>query len=215
MAKGLTVKKKKWVQILAPKTFNEQIIGESYVGAPNDLVGRNVTVSLMQLTGEPQRQSVQASFKITGVRDGKAVTELLRFRILPHSAKKLVRRKRTKIADSFICELKDKKLVRIKPLVTTRGRVNSAISTSLRRLMRSYIAHAISKLDSEGFVKLVAQKKFQSGLSKQLRKIHPMGPCEVRHFEFVTPEKAKGALRILPPKIRSKPAVKKPAEQSA
>jgi len=58
MAKGAVktvIKKKKWVPIQAPKLFNEQIIGESLVGEAQELVGRRATVSLMTLTGDPQK----------------------------------------------------------------------------------------------------------------------------------------------------------------
>lgn len=217
MAKGLTVKKKKWVQIIAPKVFNEQVLGESYVSSVDNLVGRSLSVSLMQLTGEPQKQSVHVHFRITGAKEGKASAEVTAFKMLPSAAKKLVRRKRTKLADSFIVETKDKKLVRIKPLATTRGRVTSSLESALRKIMRSYIALAVSKLDAEGFVRLVVQKKFQSGMAKQMKKIHPMGPCVVRQFEFVAPEKAKNALRVLPPKVKKSPAKEgaKSAEQAA
>ncbi len=199
MAKSI-IKKKKWVQILAPKLFNEQVIGESYVGMADELVGRSVTVSLMALTGEPQRQTTHAAFKIVGVRDGKAVTELYAFKMLPSAAKKLVRRKRSKIADSFIVESKDNKLLRVKPLLTTRGRVSSSVLAALRRMMRAFVATSISKMTAEEFIRSIVQKKYQNMLVKQLKSIHPMGPCIIRHFEYVSAEKAKGALRILPSK---------------
>ncbi|RMD58185.1 hypothetical protein D6825_01750 [Candidatus Woesearchaeota archaeon] len=210
MAKGVAVKKKKWVSILAPAVFDFQELGESHVAAPEDLVGRNVSVSLMTLTGEPQRQSIHVKFKIVGMKDGKAATELVGLRMLASSAKKLVRRRRSKIADSFIVSLKDGTFVRIKPLVTTRGTVTSALLSDLRKRMRAYIAQYANKLDKDEFVRLVVQKKFQGGLARTLKKVHPMGPCDIREFLFVSKEQAKGKLRILPPKAPEKPS--EPAE---
>ena len=206
MAKGTTaaavvVKKKKWVAIRAPKLFNEQVIGESFVGEAQELVGRNVTVSLMVLTGDPQKQTVNVSFKITGVKDNAAFCELIGYQVLPSAAKKLMRRQRSKIDDSFIVETSDKKYIRVKPLIVTKGRTTHSVMASMRKLERAYIAKTISKMDFENFVKEVVQKKLQHGLGQLLRLLYPIGACEIRMLELIPAEKIKelGLKVTLPP----------------
>jgi len=200
-AAAVVIKKKKWVPIRAPKLFNEQIIGESFVGEVQELVGRHVTVSLMVLTGDPQKQTVNVSFKITGVVENAAVTELIGYQVLPSAAKKLMRRQRSKIDDSFIVETSDKKYIRVKPLIVTRGRTTRSVMASMRKLERAYIAKMISKMDFESFVRDVVQKKLQHGLNQLLRRLYPVGACEIRQLELIPSEKIKelGLKITLPP----------------
>jgi ribosomal protein S3AE len=206
MAKGTTaaaviVKKKKWVPIRAPKLFNEQVIGESYVGEAQELIGRHVTVSLMVLTGDPQKQTVNVSFKITGVKENAAFCELVGYQVIPSAAKKLMRRQRSKIDDSFIVETADKQYIRVKPLIVTRGRTTHSTMAAMRKLERAYIAKMISKMDFESFVRDVVLKKIQQGLGQLLRRLYPIGACEIRQLELIPTIKIKelGLKITLPP----------------
>jgi len=200
-AKAVVVKKKRWIPIRAPKLFNEQIIGESFVGEPKELVGRNVTVSLMVLTGDPQKQMTNVSFKITGMQENLVTSELIGYRLLPSAAKKLMRRSREKIEDSFIVETADKKLIRVKPLIITRGRTTGSVLATIQKLQRAYVAKAISQMDFESFVRDVVLKKIQHGLSQLLRRVYPVAICEIRQMEFIPTEKVKelGLKITLPP----------------
>ncbi len=206
MAKGtkaaaVVIKKKRWVPIFASKLFNEQVIGESYVGEPQELVGRSVTVSLMTLTGDPQKQSVNVSFDITGIVDNKVSTELVGYQIVPSSAKKMMRRQKSKIEDSFIVETSDKKLIRVKPIIVTRGRTTHNLLSTMRKLQRAYLAKMISKMDFESFVKDVVLKKIQHGLAQLLKRLYPVGACEIRQIELIPAGKVKelGLKITLPP----------------
>jgi len=204
MAKATTavvIKKKKWVQIVAPKLFNEQVLGESFVGEADELKGRSAKVSLMVLTNDPQKQAISVSFKVVGVENGRAVTEMTGYKLLPAAAKKLMRRRRSKIDDSFVIETKDKKVLRVKPMIVTRTRARGAVMAALRMLERAYIAKMVSQLDMENFVREVVQKKLQQGLGQALRKLCPVGVCEIRQFEIIPAEKVKelGIKIMLPP----------------
>ncbi len=203
VAKGATavvVKKKRWVKIQAPKLFSEQVIGESYVVDVKDLVGRHVTVSLMVLTGDPQKQSVHVSFKITGINNDMATTEIVGYTLLPSAAKKLMRRNRGKIEDSFMVESADKKVVLIKPLIITRGATSGSVLATMRKLERAYVSKMISKMDTDSIVRDIVQKKLQHGLGQLLRFLYPIGACEIRQFEFIPIEKVKElGLKLLTP----------------
>lgn len=200
-AKAVVIKKKRWIPIVASKLFNEQVIGESFVEEPEQLIGRTVSVSLMVLTNDPQKQTTTVSFKITGVNKGMAVSELIGYRIIPSAAKKMMRRSRSKIEDSFIVESADKKIIRVKPLIVTRSRTTNSVLASMFKLERAYIAKMISKMDFESFVRDVVTKKIQHGLSQLLRRLHPVGACEIRQMEFIPTEKVKelGLKVMLPP----------------
>lgn len=219
MAKGsaaVIVKKKKWVGILAPKLFNEQFIGESYVGDVQELVGRKVTVSLMILTNDPQKQTINVTFKIIGTKNDTAKTEFVGYKMLPAAAKKLMRRQRNKIEDSFIVESKDKKIIRIKSMLITRGKTTGSVLTAIRQLQKAYLAKTISQNDAEGLIREITQKKTQHGMYQLLKRLHPMAACEIKQLELIPHEKIKelGLKITLPPENMPEPS-KKAEKESA
>ena len=216
-AKAVIAKKKIWVPILAPKLFNEQLIGESFVEEPAQLMGRVATVSLMTLLGDPQKQTTSVSFKVTSVDKDAVRTEMIGYKLLPSAAKKMMRRRREKIDDSFIVETKDKKIIRIKPLIITRGRTTGSVLALMRKLEKAYIAKTISNSDFDMLVQDVVQKKLQHGLSQLLRHIYPLGACEIRQFELIAPEKIKelGLKITLPPEKIPEFKTEKKAEQES
>src|SRR3989344_735998 len=86
--KGKSIAKKKWVQIVAPIEFNNRIIGETYTNDPEVSLGKVATVSLSTITGDPQKQSIEAKFKLSKYSDGKIHTEFVRYKIVPSNLKK-------------------------------------------------------------------------------------------------------------------------------
>lgn len=212
------IKKKRWVAILAPKLFNEQLLGESFVEEPSNLVGRCVSVSLMTLTGDPQKQNVSVSFKIVSVQNDMVTTELTGYKLLPAAAKKMMRRKRNKIEDSFIVESADKKIIRVKPLIVTRGNTTGSVLATMQKLERAFIAKMISQSDVDSIIRDIVQKKLQSSLSQLLRRLYPVGACEIRMLEVIPVEKVKelGLKITLPPdKLPEVKAPKRREEQQA
>lgn len=215
MAKTSGIVKKKWVQIVAPELFGNQVIGESYVAEVEQLVGRHVAVSLMTLTNDPQKQSVTVSFRIVSIKDGKAMTELTGYKLGPAALKKMVRRRRDKVSDSFVVKTKDGKHVRIKPVAVTRGRASGGVLTSLRHFIRAYLARAIADTNLDALVMDIVGRKLQYGLQQQLHVIYPVGACDIRMFDIIAQDKLRdvGLKVILPP--QELPILRKKQEAQA
>jgi len=189
--KGPTVliKKKRWVPIIAPAMFNEREIGEIHVAEPKDAVGRKVSVSLMILTGDPQKQSFQVQFLVKDAVGEKLSTEILGWELLPSAARKLMRRNKSKIEDSFIVKTADEKTIRIKPIMVTRGRAKGGVVTALRHGLRDGIEKAAVKLSYEQLIKEFVMKKFQRSIADGLKKTYPIGIIEIRMFKLIEEKK--------------------------
>ena len=56
MAKAKVIKKE-WYPILAPKIFQNTVLGETYVYEPEQMVGKGITKNLMNLTNDVKRQN--------------------------------------------------------------------------------------------------------------------------------------------------------------
>ena len=66
---GAVKARKRWFDVLATKDFNETVIGETPALAPEQIVGRVISVNLMNITGNIKKQNINVKFKITGIRD--------------------------------------------------------------------------------------------------------------------------------------------------
>ncbi len=185
--KGATVlvQKKKWVTIVSPSVFNEKEIGEICLVETKNAIGRKVSVSLMALTGDPQKQSIQIQFLINGAVGEKLTTEVIGWELMPSAARKLMRRNRAKIEDSYIVQTEDGKKLRIKPVLIARGDAQGGVVTRLSHELKSGIEKTIAKIKYEQFIRDLVIKKFQRSLADSLKKIYPIALLEIRMFKLV------------------------------
>ncbi|RLE38441.1 hypothetical protein DRJ17_03955 [Candidatus Woesearchaeota archaeon] len=179
-------RKKVWYGILAPKLFNETHIGETYTSEINSVLGRHVKVNLANLTRNIKNQNINMLLKINDFRDNLFRTDVIGYEIIPTAIKKMVRRKRDKIDDSFICVTNDAVKIRIKPFLITRNKAYRSVRTALRKATREFLEKITAKKSYEEFVKFVVDHKLQSELGKSLHKITPVKNSEIRMFKIVS-----------------------------
>ena len=184
-------KKKNWYSIVAPKVFNEMIVGETSAVSPTDIVGRTVKSSLMTFTRNMKKQGVTVTLKLTGIQENKAMTEIDSYVTNPSSIKRLVRRRRDKIDDSFICKTKDNKLVRVKPMMLTRSNTSNSVLTSLRHVMRYMLIMNIMKLTYGQFVDSVLNDRLVKDVKKYVNVVYPVRMVSIRAFEIEENPKAR------------------------
>ena len=176
-------KKKSWIKILAPSMFRNKVIGETI--KRDKLVGKTIKVSLSNLIGDMKKQNINLGFVITNVKDDKAETEIYKYFLSVGYLKRLVRKIRNKIDDSFIAETKDKIKIKIKPVMITRGRTSKARLTAIRKLSRELLTKFVKENSFEDFIREAGSFRIQIKLKQTLRKIYPLGLYEIRYIEKV------------------------------
>ncbi len=191
---GVKVKKKIWVSLVAPKMFNEQIIGETPTYVATDIIGKVVSANLMTLTGDARKQSIITKLKIVDVKEGKAYTKLERYEMSPPSIKRLVRRKRERIDESLVYATKDGVKLRIKPFILTISLTRSSVVSELRKRLKMFLYKTIAQTTQEDVFRLVIENKLQKEIGMMLSKIYPIKNVEIRvmHIE-------KDDAKITPP----------------
>lgn len=198
MVKGKTsAEKKKWYEILAPRMFDERIIGETTASEPGKLIGKPVLLNLMVLTNDPRKQNINVKFVIDDVKEDKAITKVIGYYLSSSHLRRLMRRATTRVDDSVLVETSDNVRVRIKPFILTRQYVRGSVSTSMRNSMRNFILKQVRKNTYEKLVNGIVTTKFQRALSTYLKRIYPLRACEIKSMQM---EKEK--------KIVEKPKVK-------
>lgn len=185
----LVLKKKRWYAIIAPKIFREEQIGETYLADSASIIGKKIKASLMQITGDPKSQNTKLEFKIIGQHEGKILTETIGYELTVAAMKRMIRRGRTKIQDSFVMETSDNKKIRIKPVVVTRNKIMSGTKKELRRRMTAYIKENLSKNTFENIIREILSKKFQKTGNETLRKLCPIYNFDISKIRIIEGKK--------------------------
>jgi len=182
---GLKQKKKIWYEILAPREFHNLSVGETTAFNSDSLIGRTINLNLTNLTRDMKKQNMMVKFKIKEVKDGRALTELVGYNIVPSYVKRVVRTGRTKVDDSLEYITREKNKVRIKLLIVTRSIVKKSVVNSLRKESRKFLKEFTERQNYDVIVSFILSYGLQRKLKNHLRKISPLATCEIRVFEKI------------------------------
>jgi ribosomal protein S3AE len=211
MAKAKVIKKE-WYPILAPKIFQNAVLGETYVYEPEQIIGKGITKNLMSLTNDVKRQNININFEVADVKNGKAFTNIMGYYMVQSSIKRLVRRNIEKIDMSFSCKTSDNKNLQIKPLLITRAATTGSVATKIRKNAQDFLVKYISSISYDNFVNDLVTYKLQNSLRKEMNKIYPLRVCEIRSMEIVDLEKKQAESRA---KLGKREKPEKKAESKA
>ncbi|MGV8162342.1 MAG: hypothetical protein ACP5N2_03370 [Candidatus Nanoarchaeia archaeon] len=189
--KNIAIKKKKkiWLSVYSPEFLGNIFLGESHVYGKEDLVGKTLNLNLATITNDMKKQNINVSFRIIDVVDNKGQTKLTNYMLVPSYIKRLVRRKRDKIEDSFLAKTKDGRVVRVKPVAITNSDTYNSIISKVRLGMKALIKNALKEKTFEEFVTDLMSMKFQKEMKDKLNKIYPLKYVDVR--QILLEEKGK------------------------
>ena len=108
--------------------------------------------------------------------------------------KRLIRRGRTKVEDSIALKTKEGKIIRIKPLIITRGNTNKRVAHALREEARDFLSKYVSKQVFEQIIEDIVNNKLQRDMVLVLKKIYPIKMCVIREVKIETLRPGKGKL---------------------
>ena len=172
--------KKLWYPIIAPKIFRGAVIGETVVYDPDKMIGKSMSENLMNLTNDVKKQNIKVVFEIVSVENNRALTEIIGYKMVSSSIKRLVRRNIEKIDMSFSCSTSDNKKLRIKPLIITRSAVSSSVGAKIRRNAEDFITKYVQGISYDNLANDLITHKLQDLLRAGLNKVYPLRICEIR-----------------------------------
>ena len=187
------IARKGWYPILAPKLFQNAVLGETYVYEPQEMVGKGIVSNLMGLTNDIKRQNINIGFRINSVENGKAFADVIGYYMLNSSIKRMVRRDIEKIDMSFSCKTSDNKTLQVKPLFIARSATKGSVAAKIRRIAQDSLMRYISSVTYDTFVNDLVSHKVQTSLKNELSKVYPLRVCEIRHMGIVDLERKLAA----------------------
>ncbi len=183
------LKKKQWYPITAPPQFDNVVLGETFVYEPSAIIGKTLSCNLTSLTNDAKRQNTNIHFKVIEFDGSKANTAIMGYEMMLSSVKRFVRRNSEKIDLSFTSETADNVLLRVKPLIITRGDVKGSIAAKLRNNAMNFIAKTVKKITYAEAISDLMSHKMQDAMKASLNKIYPLKVCEIRYAGIEAREK--------------------------
>jgi small subunit ribosomal protein S3Ae len=180
----IKTKKKLWFKIIAPKLFGNKEIGESYLPAAQNAVGRTLKVNLRELSGSMRDQNVYIGFRITGVDGTNLKTTTTSYELTPAHIKRAVRKNTARLDDVFTFNTKDGKEVLLKSLVITRKKVQRSLRSSIRVQLYDLLKEEIAKVTFDDFLGNIVAFKVQLSLKKKLAKLYPLKEVAIRVLQL-------------------------------
>lgn len=178
---ALKVKKKKnWYPIISPKSMGQKELGEMPLFEAAGGLNRKVEINLKEVTGNMSDQNYYLSLKIISTDNNHLHTEILGYYLTSAYFKHVGRRKSGRIILSFLGVSADKKLVRIKPFLSTVFPVNRAVSAALRKKVETLLKAELAKVPFENFVLSLMNSKIQSETRKILSKVFPLRELQIK-----------------------------------
>ncbi len=200
--------KKKWYKIVAPSEFNESLVGETLSYDPRLIIGKTITVNLANLTNNIKKQSIIIKLKVTGLKEERALTQPVAYSTVPTFIKRIIRRGRENIHDSFLCATGDEKKIRIKPLVITVNKAKGVVIKSLIKSFRNELKDYISKISYNELVNELVSHKLQNSMKGKLKKIYPLRSFEIKEMKLITHEEREQKTEKQIDKTKEKKKVK-------
>ena len=180
----VTVKKKQWYKIIAPKSMGSKELGETYLASPEPAIGRTLKINLRELTGNPRDQSMYVGFTITGVQGTSLLTKPISYEVMPSTIRRMVRNEVNRLDDYLEAITKDGKRIVYKIFMVTISKVQRSAQAKMRQQLREQLLEE-SKVDFEALLANIMAHKVETNLKKKLNKVHPLREAVIRVFQLV------------------------------
>jgi small subunit ribosomal protein S3Ae len=174
-------KKKKWYSIHAPSSFGGAELGESYVAAPENIIGKRIRVNLSNVS-KTRNQNVRIKFQVTGVNEEKGITEPVSYEMLANHINRVVRKNKSKIDSSLKLKTKDKAEVTVKAIIITRTKVKGGVLTAVKKEAVNLIEEQVKNSPFSKLLDSIIAYDFQKALKHSLKKITPIQTVEIKFF---------------------------------
>ncbi|MGC9308369.1 MAG: 30S ribosomal protein S3ae [Thermoplasmatota archaeon] len=184
-------KAKEWYTVLAPQMFGKAKVAETIADEPEKTIGRNVEVSLQDLTNDFSKSHIKLTFKIVETTGHEAHTIFMGHSLTADYVKRMSRRHRAKVDAVFKIETKDGVRMRLKPSTLAGKRLQSSQKRAIRSIIIETMQKEAANHRFSEFVKLMLDGELGKLAYKESKIIYPVKRVEVYKSEIMEIPKVK------------------------
>ncbi len=170
---AIAKRKKKFFDVEIP-LINKQTHLQAY--EIEELNGRFIKYDLTRLL---RGKNMIVSLRVVVDEDKNATTIPREIKLLSYFIKRMVRKGRNYVEDSFSVNCKNAQ-IRIKPFMITRRKVSRAVRKGLRDKAKEELIEYVKDKNFEDLFRDILNNQLQKPLSLKLKKIYPLSLCEIR-----------------------------------
>ncbi len=199
---------KKWYSVVTPDYFGSVAIATTPADEPWKLLGRRVTVTLYDLTGDVTQVHVNLRFQIWKVEGENAYTIFKGHELARDYIRSLTRRKSSKVAAIFNVTTKDGYSFRVMVMAWTTYRCNTSQRHAIRKTLMDLATKIASEKTLGEFVVGMVFGDYNQVLFNEAKKIYPLRKVEFAKSKLLavpTPEGVKKAVIIPKPGVLEAP----------
>lgn len=178
-------KEKSWFKIYAPEMFNSIELGETPAVSQDELNQRTTEATVQDITGDFSKMHIKLRFKANSIKGNEVHTQFIGHDLTNDYVRRLTRRKRTKTEHVVDAVTKDGFTIRLKPMVVTERRIQSAQETSIRNIATSLVRSRVSGMMLGEVVKAIVSGDMAKEIANSTKIIIPMKKVEIRRSEIV------------------------------
>ncbi|MFH0832926.1 MAG: 30S ribosomal protein S3ae [Candidatus Aenigmatarchaeota archaeon] len=184
--------KKQWYEIVAPKAFEEKVVGETLANDPKQLIGRTIEVNVIDLLGDYSKFYFKIKFQAEKIEGSKIFTKFVGHECMRERVYRMVQRHVRRVDCIQDVNTKDGVKVRIKTIFVLASRVGTSLKDKSRKKAKEIVEKVVKEKTLDEFVKMIISGELQMMIKKDCSKIYPVGNVEIRKTE-VLKEKKKAA----------------------
>ncbi len=173
------LKGKQWIPVFAPAFFESIQLGEVLAAEPASLVGRTLSASLADLTGDPGRYYFKLFFRIFNVQGNRAETKFFGHDCTMDFISRIVQLRTQRIDTNEVLQLKDGR-VRVKTITITNRKVSGQLDKLIRKTAADMVREELSPLTIEEFVRKFSTGEVQGKVRDALNKLYPVRAFEIK-----------------------------------
>ena len=178
-------KNKEWLDIKTPEYLDDKVLGETPTSDVDDVLGRTVEISLMDLTGSFKDLNYHLTFKISEVAGRVAKTEFHQQELSRDFRRSQIRNHRSQVEGIFNIKLKDDSKVRIKMFVVTPMRVHTTTKKEIRKAMHKKLEEVVSELSFPAFVNMLVSYELTKEITPVIEEVFPIKILEVSKVKVI------------------------------
>jgi len=171
---------KNWYIVSSPPYFGGIEIGTTPSADPSTVIGRVVSTTLYDITGDPSQLHLQLYFQIVDIKDSKASTIFKGHEYSRDYLRSLVRRGSTRIDDIFNVSTKDGYKLRISVVAFSVLRAKSSQITEIRKIIQKHLEEKAKTLSFDQFIQEAVLGKIASDIYNEAKKVVPIRHVGVR-----------------------------------
>ncbi len=170
---------KTWYTVHAPELFGGDELAETPSAEEEYLIGRTLSTTMMDLTGDYKKMHVKLTFKIRGSKGDHCYSDFYGHEYTRDYLRSMIRRRRTRIDGIFNITTKDGARLRLSVIALTPFRCKASHERGIRKAMLEVINNRAARTPFDVFVKDLVSGRVATEVYKASKKIHPTQNVDV------------------------------------